>query len=171
MNKLSLLLLGLAMLLCVSADSIQLCGVCSSGALLGCGSSGQKTCVTIPVGTCYTFDDICTGAPIITAYYVSSISNSIVIGKVYEDMNDCSNGIGSTSIAQPCGDCNEGTTVSCSTSSTSISGNMDTTSVSTLSSTILSSTFSTTAFPHNSGNIQVVSFGLIAFISLFVILI
>ncbi|EFA86715.1 hypothetical protein PPL_00519 [Heterostelium album PN500] len=148
MNKLSLLLLGLAMLLCVSADSIQFCGVCSSGALLGCGSSGQQTCVTIPVGTCYTFNDICTGAPLISAYYISSISNSIVYGKGYENMSDCSNGTGrSTPIAQPCGDCNEGTTVSCSTSSTSISGNIDTTSV------------STTAFPHNSGNIQVVSFG------------
>ncbi|EFA75670.1 hypothetical protein PPL_10932 [Heterostelium album PN500] len=127
---------------------IQLCGVCAQGSLQGCGISGSIICVSIPLGnyllifiyfTFSTFNDICRGTPIGSAYYINSINNGIVSGSVYRSMNDCNQQIGSIPITQSCGSCESGTTVTCHNGNT---GPITTGSITATGNSIFNSTTS-----------------------------
>ncbi|EFA80078.1 hypothetical protein PPL_06900 [Heterostelium album PN500] len=118
MFKISAILLVLAFIACASASSIELCAPCSNGLVQPCGSSGTVKCVTVPLGKCYTFNDVCAGIPIVRAYYIDSIDGGVVSGTVYASMDACSNELAGISLSENCGDCNEGTTLTCHAGST-----------------------------------------------------
>ncbi|EFA85940.1 hypothetical protein PPL_01173 [Heterostelium album PN500] len=113
MRIITSIILIFAFVALVAADSVTLCGVCSGSGLLQCGSGGSKKCVNVPVGRCYNFNDICTGLPMPYTYYISSIDTGYALGSVYTSMSDCSSQINASPLAESCGDCQQGTTLTC----------------------------------------------------------
>ncbi|EFA83842.1 hypothetical protein PPL_02911 [Heterostelium album PN500] len=125
MYKISVILLVLVFVAYSTASSIELCAPCSGGKVQSCGSSGSVKCVTIPLGKCYTFANVCSGAPNILAYYIESIDRGAVSGLVYPSMEACSKKMAGIVISEDCGDCNLGTTLTCNVGN-SASNNMKT---------------------------------------------
>ncbi|EFA86482.1 hypothetical protein PPL_00276 [Heterostelium album PN500] len=98
---------------CASAGSVSLCYSCLNNTKQECGASGTIKCVAIPFDKCFNFNDVCSGAPTIEAYYVFPVNSGEASLNIYTSIDTCNQKFHPNSSSLDCTYCVDGVTILC----------------------------------------------------------
>ncbi|EFA85937.1 hypothetical protein PPL_01170 [Heterostelium album PN500] len=113
MKIITSIILFFAFVALAAAESITFCDVCSGSEHLPCKSPGSMKCVNVPMGTCHTFNDICSGKPMPYYFNITTFETGAAYGGVYTSLSDCKTNTNGTVFLEACGGCDNGTSFTC----------------------------------------------------------